>query len=334
VTLTISVPVWGSPAYMQIFTHAAAPALKRSLENLRMPARFLIHTDQPDAARAALAGCEVEVRQVPNKSTYVALQESHADAVRRARVGDRVVLLNADLVVSNNFLARCMQHLDAGKDAVVLLGIRTTAGPDVPAGMRPRELLAWAWAHRHQIIRDLEWPRGGSMIPTNLFFSGSGGSVVARGFHLHPAAIIKRADTKFSSTIDGDLLDCIPRSRIHVVVDPDDCAMLEVSAPERRFPVRGGLLTPGQVAASMRTRASPTHCWLFRHRITVCGSPAQVSDDLVACDQILRLLRAAAPDDAPAGEIVAPREPRAPRGAAPAGRRLHPYRREQERKRR
>lgn len=329
--LTVSIPMWGD-SYVQTFKRVAAPALLRAVAPLvaSTPVRFLVHTDQPDRVRAALAPYPAEVRHVPNKSTYVALQESHADAVRRAVPGDPVALLNADLVVSENFFARGLAHLAAGKDAVVLLGIRTAAGPEAPpAGAAPRALLAWAWEHRHQIIRDLEWPHGGSMIPTNLFFAGADGAVVARGFHLHPAVIRRRPETQFSSTIDGDLLDCYPRDRIHVVVDPDDCAMLEVSPPERRFPVRGAHFTARQVAMSMQTRASPMHCWLFKHRIIVRGRGEDVSDDRSVVREVLRLLSGPLEADRPPEDLSAPLPPRgSPRASrAPAGRRLHPYRR-------
>ena len=37
-------------------------------------------------------------------------------------------------------------------------------------------------------------------------FLSAGASTVARGFHLHPAAIVKQSSTQFRSTIDGDLL--------------------------------------------------------------------------------------------------------------------------------
>lgn len=305
----ISVPAWGQD-YLRTFAECAAPALLAAVRALGEPVKFLIHTDRPDLALAALPGQDVEVRPVGSHPTYVALQRAHAEAVAVAAPGDRVVLLNADLVVSGNLLVRCAEHFASGKQAVVLLGIRTAAGPArPPAGGAPRALLEWAWAHRHQIIRDLEWPHGQSMLPTNLFFA-CGGSVVARGFHLHPAAIIKHADVDFSSTIDGDLLDCFPRESVHVVTDPDDCAMLEVSPPERRFPVREGSLSPGNVAAAMATRASATHRWLFeQHRIGVVGPLCDCGDEAVVRETLEIMARGA------------PAQVGGRRGRDPAGRR-------------
>lgn len=326
----ISVPVWGD-SYFATFVRAAAPALTAAANTLLDRAgvdlprlKFVVHTDQPaDVVRELLQPYEVDVRLVERKPTYVTLQESHADAVASAAPGDRVVLLNADIAISGNLLSRCAEHFDAGMQAVVLLGIRTAAGPEAPpAGADPRVLLEWAWEHRHQIIRDLEWPHGGSMLPTNLFFT-TGENTVARGFHLHPAAIVRQEATSFRSTIDGDLLDCFPRDRIHVVVDPDDCSMCEVSPPDRRFPVRTGPLTPSRVAASMRTRASDTHRWLFTHRIVVRGQAIQIFDgtpifpeDVPVVREILRLL--AVP---PPSEPAAPRRPQPRPGPAPGGRR-------------
>lgn len=299
----ISVPIWGE-VYARTFARVAAPALLAAVRRLRLPVRFIVHTDLPDAVRAALPGQDVDVRPVPNKPTYVTLQESHIDAVAAAEPGDRVVLLNADLVVSGNLLLRCGEHFARGDRAVVLLGIRTAAGDEVPpVGAAPRDLLAWAWDHRHQIVRDLEYPEGGSMLPTNLFFR-SGDSVVARGFHLHPVAIVKDADVRFRSTIDGDLLDCFPRDSIRVVTSPDDCAMLEVSEPTRRFPTRAAHLSPPRIAASMRTRASATHKWLFLHRILVRGRLQDIEEDVGVARQVLAHM------SEPAGSSARGRYPR------------------------
>lgn len=291
----ISVPAWGERC-VRALAELSAPSLLWALRDLGSEddVRMLVHTDAPDRVRAlpwAWAGVRLETRPVGSKPTYVTLQESHADAVQSAAVGERVVLLNADLVVSRNFLRACARHFDDGALAVVLLGIRTPEGPEKPPiGAAPRDLLEWAWGHRHRIIQDLEWPRGRSMLPTNLFFS-VGESTVARGFHLHPAAIVKCADTECKSTIDNDLLDHFPVERVHVVVDPDDCAMCEVSPAERRFPVRSEDMTPRLVAGAMRTRATAIHRWLFaKHRMLVRGRLEEVSADIEVAKQILDCL--------------------------------------------
>lgn len=308
----VSIPIWGRE-YVDVFVRAAAPALRAALSRLRAPVKIVVHTTPADeeAIRAALPkSCEVQMLKIADESKYVSLQEAHAEALNMAPVGSRVVLLNADLVVSGNLFERCAAHFATGKCAVVLLGIRTTASQDAnpPAGAAPRKLLAWAWEHRHQIIKDLEWPSGGSMIPTNLFFMSSD-SVVARGFHLHPVAVVKYSDeVTCTSTIDGDLLDHFQYDKIHVVVDPDDCAMLEVSTPDRRFPVReSGGMTPQRVAASMATRASATHRWLFGHRIGVLGPVRDCGDGPVA-REVLDILNMGVP------AVVGSRRGRDPRG--------------------
>lgn len=283
----ISVPVWG-PKYVKTFVEEAVPALRAALAGFPEPHRFLIHTNDPTRINAALAGFDVDIQPVSQKPTYIALQEGHADAVARAKIGEAVVLLNADLVVSRNMFTSCAAHLDAGDLAIVLVGIRTDPkGNEVPKGAPARELLEWAWEYRHRIIQDLEWGTGASMLPTNLFFV-KGHNVVVRGFHLHPIAILKTKDIPFKSTIDGDLLDHFARERIHVVVDPDDMSMLEISEPTRRFPV-GRMLNPAAVAASMRSRASPLHKWLFTHRIVIRGTGEGCGDDAISHAVLARL---------------------------------------------
>lgn len=325
----ISVPVWGE-SYVNMFENVGVPALLAAVDMLSLsgqPVRFVIHTDAADRIRALLSGRDVEIRPIGSAPTYVALQNAHADALRSASVGDRVVFLNADLAVSGNLLVRCSEHFTRGKQAVVLLGIRTAAGPErPPSGAPSRALLEWAWGHRHQIIRDLEWPAGTSLLPTNLFFAREG-VVVARGFHLHPVAVVKHASIAFKSTIDGDLLDYFAHDDIHVVVDPDDCSMCEVSQPTRRFPVREGMgLNPVRVAVSMRSRASSMHRWLVTHRIGVVGTPRDCGDE-EAVAEILKILTqgtSSSPQIKQRSVLPSGPPPRRYRGTVPTGPRGHP----------
>jgi hypothetical protein len=307
----ISIPAWGGN-YVAEMLRLALPSAAYAGRRMGWPIHFICHTNCPDVLSGRVPeGWTCDVRTVGDKPTYVTLQESHADAVASAEPGDRVLLLNADLVVSGNMLEACHAHFDAGKLAVVLTGIRTVKGDETPPiGAPPRDLLAWAWAHRHRIISDLEWTSGRSMLPTNLFFEHDG-AVCARGFHLHPVAIVKREDTSFRSTIDGDLLDCFPRDKIHVVTSPDDCSMLEVSPASRRFPVGATGLTPLGVVKSMKTRASDTHCWLFTHRLGVVGDYEGTDDEVVA-NEILALMDKV---------VVSSRAGRDQRGREPHGRR-------------
>lgn len=289
-TYLISVPVWGQP-YLNVFAQSAYPALMISARNLGEPVKFLIHTDKPEFIRDLITEFPLEVRQIEGQATYITLQASHSDAINTAMAGDRVILLNADIVVSRNLLRSVHKHMDAGKLAVVTMGIRTIMGPDKPPlGAASEDLLVWAWEHRHQIIEDLVWGRGESMLPTNLFFE-RGPTVVAHGFHLHPVAIVKPSDGAFPfiSTIDGDLLDRFDRGSIHIVSDPADLSMCEISDPSKRFPVRGSPSTPSMVAESMIHRASALHRWQFETRIVIKGDPAVV-DEMEVVREILHYM--------------------------------------------
>ena len=285
----VSVPVWGDH-HTQVFLDMALPALLAAMKKARGLIRVILHTDRPDAFTLKFPNfVDLEFRTIFRKPTYVTLQESHGDTINAADPGDYVILLNADLVVSGNLFTQCYKHLKAGNRAVALLGIRTDPGEATPpVDAAPAALLKWAWARRHRIIKDLEWDGGQSMLPTNLFFV-DGASVVARGFHLHPIAIVKHEGIEFVSTIDGDLLECFPRESIHVVTSTTDIAMLEVSPSDKRFPIRGVYLTESNVAASMRIRASELHRWLFTHRIIVKGKCTDTYDEDVVKD-ILKLM--------------------------------------------
>ncbi len=286
----ISVPVWGH-SYFLIFKNYTAPAIKAALKGFEEghQVRFIFHTDMIDEMRHLWYGYNVEIRNVGKKPTYVTLQESHGDAVSSARIDERICLLNSDIVISRNMFYKCEEHILAGKQAIVTSGIRTAYSKELeyPIGEEPRKLLEWAWEHRHQIIRDLEWGSGQSMIPTNLFFT-SVGNVVLRGFHLHPIVVLKKVPISFISTIDGDLLEHFPRDSIHVVTSPDDVSMLEISEPTRRFPI-GRDLTPAAVAISMKSRASILHQWLFNHRIVIKGDGTGC-DDVSVVKEILNYM--------------------------------------------
>src|SRR5688572_29174891 len=94
----ISVPVWGE-SYVETFLTCAWPALEIAIAELDQPTRILIHTDQPTYIGRMMVAGNVEFRRVP-ASSYIGLQMSHADAIASAEVGERIALLNADLIVS------------------------------------------------------------------------------------------------------------------------------------------------------------------------------------------------------------------------------------------
>lgn len=270
-TWLVNIPVWGEP-YLTIFETYTSPALKASISDFGGDVRLLFHTDDEARVRRIWKGYDVEIRPKPNMPSYEGLIYSHGDAIKSAEIGQRVCLLNADIVISKNLLKACDNHINNGKMAVVTSGIRTALIPPFspPIGEEPRELLKWAWEHRHQIIKDLEWGTGRSTMPTNLFFTNEG-DVVLRGFHLHPVAIVKHKVMNLTQTIDGELLNHYSRDTIHVVTSPDDLSMLEITQPLRRFQP-GQILEPNTIAIRMKNRANELHRWLFTHRIVVVGT--------------------------------------------------------------
>lgn len=285
----ISIPVWGQP-YLETFARATFPALKAAVEDFDHAFKFVIHTDNPAEIERLTAGYQVEIRRIVGDATYVTLQISHADAIAQAGHHDRVILLNADIVVSKNLLHRAYYHFERGMTAVVTMGVRTIKDSRLPPiGAAPNELLSWAWANRHQIIEDLIWGNpNGSVLPTNIFFV-NGDTVVARGFHLHPVAILKHKPLEFISTIDGDLLDQYARGTIHLVTTPDDLAICEISDTAKRFPVMNEPMNVEQVASAMSNRASELHRWQFTQRIIIKGNGEGTGDEEVAAKILERM---------------------------------------------
>jgi hypothetical protein len=291
----IPIPVWGDP-YARVFAERAVPALRAALEDFDHPVQFIVHTDRPAAVLELLDGFDAEVVEIPPDTPYRGLQDAHADGIRRARPGDRVALLTADLVVSRNFFATCDAHMERGSKLILMAGTRTDADySPAPAGLGPRDLLSWAWDHRHPIIRDVEWGTGASCVPTVLYFA-RGDQVVMHGFHLSVAAMEKKdAELRLESTVDDVLADHFELGEVHVVTSPDDLAVLEVSAHERRFRLSHRPMDEIHVAHMMETLASERHKWMFRHRIVIRGGVPDDEWEMPIVERILYLMRRRAP---------------------------------------
>ena len=106
--------------------------------------KWIIHTDQPGFADKDLHSYPVTyIQTFPQAAFYDEFRKCHVSVLRDlAQPGDCVSLLNADLIVSDNFFVRIREHLSGRYKAVVALGMRTLWGKhSPPISVDPRALL-------------------------------------------------------------------------------------------------------------------------------------------------------------------------------------------------
>lgn len=216
------------------------------------------------------------------------LGEANRDALELARHGEAVALVNADMVGSVELFEAAERRFAEGKRCIVMTGTRTLSEQRPPVGAASRELLKWAWDHRHPWIKATTWGEGKTRTPSLLHFR-QGETVVLHGFHLHPFAVIKEKELVFPGvTTDQDLIEQFPREQVHIVTSPDEAGFAEMSPSERSFADQPKVIDAASVTdwATRPGRTTPTHRWLFTHRICLCGEDKDVGDAAV-CAEIL-----------------------------------------------
>jgi hypothetical protein len=300
--LVIAVPCWGD-RYREIFfgpvlrSHRAALAfLARAFDNT-VKVRYVVQTDNPRSFAHALGDMELTLVPPPDearqRSPMRAMTTTHEHAIASAGMGDRIVLLNADMIVSAEAFAAVERQFRRGKKAVVASGTRTLLPwhrrvTDGPSPMTARALHAWSMRHAHPITRSCFWGTGKCHLPWGVYFRENGATVL-RAFHLHPLAVFKDRELKFSGTIDMDLIDCYRHSEIHLVTDADELALAEVSPRSKVLGDNPWPIDVGQILAWAVRGARPMHWWNFRHRIAIEGDASAVECDRVVADEVLRL---------------------------------------------
>jgi len=296
--MIIAVPAWGE-RYVKLFlgpvlrTHKAAlEVLKRDfLDTIKV--RYVVQTDHPIAVAKALKDYELTLVPAPTVQNQLnpmrAMATAHAHAIELAKKNERVILLNADLMVSIEAFAAIERQFRNGKRAIVIAGTRTLPGMFGPPGpLKSRDLHAWSMRRPHPITTSCYWGTGKCHLPWGMYFHENG-STILRAFHLHPLAVVKDRELKFDGTIDMDLVDNYKHSEIHVVTDCDEMAMVEMSPKEKMLGDNPWPIDICQVIAWALRGARPMHWWNFRYRICVTGDPDSVKTDLAVAEEVLRL---------------------------------------------
>lgn len=295
--MIIAVPAWGEQ-YCKLFlgpvlaTHRAAIDYLHAEYRGTVTVRYVVQTDDPIAVMRALKDFEVTIAPPPPtlQTPMRSMTGTHQRAIEIARENDRVVLLNADIMLSTEALVAIERRFRSGKKAIVCAGTRTTVPfwRQYPDPMPSRRLLAWAMRYMQTIPRSCIWGEGRSQLPWGVYFKEAG-SVVLRAFHLHPLAIVKDRVLPFTGTIDLDLIENYKHGEVHIVTDPDEMALAEISPAWRTHGDYDWTIDVGSVVAWALRGARPMHWWNFRHRILLQGSAADVVEDHRVAHEVLRL---------------------------------------------
>jgi hypothetical protein len=299
-----STPVWGD-GHIELFKTIGLPSLlsPSNLPSLAEPAqcRYFIYTRPQDVEN--LKDCEafrrleglipVAIHALPDSMEfpYLVLSKCNSDTLRHADEDDvAAVFLPPDCVWSDGSLANLQKLADAGKSVVHISGVRLnkdTATPDLlrrrdqdgaALNVPARELAEFGLRNLHPVAISHFWgEHGGTLVPTNLYWTAPGQGLVIRCFHLHPLLVKSQIKfARFSGTIDDDLVlaACPDRSTEYIVDDSDEILTFELSPPQHQV---GALPysknSVASIAAWAEMGANARHRQLAAHTIRLHYTP-------------------------------------------------------------
>lgn len=297
--MIITVPAWGD-AYSKLFLGPVLRSHRAALDRLRqefhntIQVRYVVQTDRPREVARLLGDLDLTLVPTPPNlpaNPFPLMCETHTRGLDEAKDGDRVVLLNADIMVSVEAFAAIERRFRQGKKAIVCAGTRTLLGPLTwaPGPLTARRLTAWTLRHIHPISRSCYWGSGTTSSPWTVYFHENG-STVLRGFHLHPLAVVKDRPLTFTGSVDLNLVDNYKFDEIHLVTDADELAIGEISGAWKTHPCTEWPFDIGQIVSwAIRGAGGPMHWWNFRHRVTLRGDSSAVTIDHAVADEVMRL---------------------------------------------
>lgn len=264
------------------------PALAAALEGIRRPATLRVYTDQPSVVRDAWlqlnTGRRIDMFDVPGPDgSFESMSRCHRDTLDWGK-NDRVLLLTADMVVSREVLHTCEHQLNAGRQLVCCVALRALQdAPGIPVGVTGSDLLSWAWDNRHRMTRECTWPAGRSYDVWRMYFQ-EGEEVAARVFMPHPLAVAPRGRRlAFRPTIDVNLVSNFSGAVTHMITDPGEGAVIELSPADKEF------LETESMSTRMETRGpscpafvrctNKRHRFFFEKRVLIRGSGGDCGDE-------------------------------------------------------
>lgn len=288
----IAIPCWGD-SYREKFLTGILPSIKEALREVNGNFRFLIHTDKPEDFFNVPFPGTVDLRAQPDGAClYTAFGNAHRDALATAKKGECIAFLTSDIVISKECFVAAEKRFNEGKRGIVVTAARTLSEPkDCPAGMASRDLLEWGFHRQHEVTKGCYFGAGTNLVAWCTYFDGPNGTV-ARCFHIHPFACIKDRNLIFpetDTTIDLSFLETNYRKEeIHVVTNPDEMSVAEISGEEKHTIV-GTTVGIGSIVSWAQHNTTDFQRWIFSHRIVVRGT-GEDNLDIVPCNEIIRIL--------------------------------------------
>ncbi len=290
----VSVPAWGSRC-VNLARDMSLPSIVLAARHATRQPIFIIHTDRPDELRACFGGFPHEFRVVSSVEPMERLGDMHRDALSDARPGDYFAPLNADLSLSREVFVASERRFSQGSRLLMYSAPRT-AGGRPGFGYDAAAMIEFFLDHPHPMVQQATWGAGGTFHPSVLY-QRNADNACCNAFHMHPVAlVVSETPISFVSTVDNDMVAAFARDQIHVVTEPHEMAIAEISPPEKRL---GGTHREGGPPGAIIFRSPnwiadwgcgllPMHRWFFRHRVMFRGRPDAFADDPVP--RIIRLM--------------------------------------------
>lgn len=288
----IAFPAWGDRC-VDVLIRASLPAAMMSLDAAGIVYEFLIYTDQAERIQNVLPdNVARRIMAVPGPDkAFESMSNCHRHAMEAASIHDRVLLLTADMVISREVVTTAEAFINQGKHLICCVAPRTIDQPFVPVGASGRELLTWAWEHKHRMTRECTWPNGTSYDVWRMYFE-NGDEVAARAFLPHPLVVLpKGRRLNFRPTIDVNLANNFSMSVTHMITQPEEGAAIELSPPDKEFLVtetmRTRYQTKGPSIPAFIRQINERHRMFWSKKVIIKGSGGDCGDGEVVQRMLL-----------------------------------------------
>ncbi|KAA0593738.1 hypothetical protein J2848_005918 [Azospirillum lipoferum] len=183
------------------------------------------------------------------ENVYDVMSAFHREAILMAEAEDaRIVFLAPDALFSDGSFAAMERKAAEGCDCLLITAICTVMedmqpwleervrGPG-PVSFPASDLAGRAIRHMHPIGRSMIW--GGERFnrawASQFFWPVGSSGLLAHCWHLHPLMVRPGARSKgFTQTVDGDFVEALAGTRMHIIRDSDEICVAELSPRNRR----------------------------------------------------------------------------------------------------